>query len=114
VKTAKIDLDEVMASQDGYTILVWARCAATLKGPWSFPDGTGIDCTGRTVKDLRYAYKLAFSPVTNKAIKFEGLSDFLDWARLADLPALAGAMANCPMYDLANSEPGSPVSSESR
>jgi hypothetical protein len=45
----------------------------------TMPSGQTIDLTGKSYRDLRYAYRLSFSRGTNKAILFEGLFDVGEW-----------------------------------
>jgi hypothetical protein len=83
-------------------IIIWARWNGTFKegAIWTMRDGTKIDLSGKKFADLAYAYRLTFDKTTKKVTEFHGLVDFGDLARLADAPALAGALVASPFYPL--------------
>lgn len=96
--TQWVETDDVGLCEGGYALLFWGRWNGECVGPATLPNGVTIDLTGKSFRNLRYAYRLTFSPDTKKAILFEGLFDIAEWGRLMDSPAYATASAHAPVY----------------
>ena len=93
-----VEVDDIGITNDGYTMLFWGRWSGECSGPTTLPDGESIDLTGKSYRDLRYAYRLSFSPDTKKAVLFEGLFDVGEWGRLMDSPEFARAVGESSLY----------------
>ncbi len=96
--TQRVETDDVLVSDDGYTMVFWGRWNGDCISPATMPSGESIDLTGKSFRNLRYAYRLTFSPKTKKAILFEALVDVAEWGRLMDSPEYAVASASAPIY----------------
>lgn len=93
-----VEVDEAAIGRDGYSLLFWGRWNGECVGSATLPSGETIDLAGKSFRDLRYAYQLAFSPESKKANLFEGLFDIAEWGRLMDSPAFAVASAQTAIY----------------
>ena len=96
--TQRVETDDVLVSDDGYTMVFWGRWNGDCIAPATMPSGQSIDLAGKSFRNLRYAYRLTFSPETKKAILFEALVDVAEWGRLMDSPDYAAASAAAPIY----------------
>jgi hypothetical protein len=93
-----VEVDDIGITNDGYTMLFWGRWNGECVGPVTMPNGQTIDLTGKSYRNLRYAYRLSFSRETNKAVLFEGLFDVGEWGRLMGSPEFASVAGQTAMY----------------
>jgi hypothetical protein len=96
--TAYVEVDDVLVSNDGYSVVMWGRWNGVCTAAYELPNGESIDLAGKSFKDLRYAYRLTFNRETKKAELFEGLFDLAEFGRLMGSPAYAAASSGASLY----------------
>ena len=98
LSTSKVEFDDLFVTPDGYKIGFFGRWTASCNGPCKLIDGTIIDLAGKSFQGLRYAYTIAFSPETKKAVRFDGVFDMAEWGRLMGSKEYSLAAANGLFY----------------